>query len=77
MKRREFIMLVGGAAALPLAALAQQPERIRHIGVLMPLRADDPESPARVTAFAQGLQQFGWTDGRNVRIDYRWAAGRC
>src|SRR6476620_11264400 len=74
MKRREFITMLGGAAAAwPLAASAQQAERIRRIGVLMPLRADDPESPARVTAFAQGLQQFGWTDGRNVRIDYRWA----
>jgi putative ABC transport system substrate-binding protein len=76
MRRRKFITLLGGmVAAWPLAARAQQPERIRRIGVLMPLRADDPESPARVTAFAQGLQQFGWTDGRNVRIDYRWAAG--
>jgi putative ABC transport system substrate-binding protein len=76
MRRREFISLLGGtAAAWPLAARAQQSERMRRIGVLMPLTADDPESPARVTAFAQGLQQFGWTDGRNVRIDYRWAAG--
>jgi putative tryptophan/tyrosine transport system substrate-binding protein len=74
--RRKFLATLGGAAAAwPLAARAQQPERIRRIGVLMPLRADDPESPARVTAFAQRLQQFGWTDGRNVRIDYRWAAG--
>jgi putative tryptophan/tyrosine transport system substrate-binding protein len=67
--------LLGGAAAWPLAARAQQVEKVRRIGVLQPLAADDPESPARVTAFAQGLQQFGWTDGRNVRIDYRWAAG--
>jgi ABC-type uncharacterized transport system substrate-binding protein len=75
MRRGEFITLLGGAMAWPLAALAQQGERMRRIGVLMPSTADDPESPARVTAFAQGLQQFGWTDGRNVRIDYRWAAG--
>jgi putative tryptophan/tyrosine transport system substrate-binding protein len=75
MKRREFITLLGGAAAWPLGARAQQVEKVRRIGVLQPLAADDPESPARVTAFAQGLQQFGWTDGRNVRIDYRWAAG--
>jgi ABC-type uncharacterized transport system substrate-binding protein len=76
IRRREFITLLGGsAAAWPLAAHAQQVEKVRRIGVLQPLAADDPESPARVTAFAQGLQQFGWTDGRNVRIDYRWAAG--
>jgi putative tryptophan/tyrosine transport system substrate-binding protein len=75
MNRRKFITLLGGAAVCPLAARAQQVEKVRRIGVLQPLAADDPESPARVTAFAQGLQQFGWTDGRNVRIDYRWAAG--
>jgi ABC-type uncharacterized transport system substrate-binding protein len=74
--RRQFLATLGGAAAAwPLAARAQQVEKVRRIGVLQPLAADDPESPARVTAFAQGLQQFGWTDGRNVRIDYRWAAG--
>ena len=73
--RRVFITLLGGAAAWPLAARAQQPERMRRVGVLFPLAADDPESPARVTALAQGLQQLGWTDGRNLRIDYRWAAG--
>ena len=69
LKRREFITLLGGAAtAWPLAARAQQPERIRRIGVLMNLTADDPEASARVTAFAQGLQQLGWTAGHNVRI---------
>ena len=74
--RREFITLLGGAAAAwPLAARAQQPERMRRIGVLMPLAADDPQSLRRLTAFVQGLQQLGWTDGRNVRIDVRWAAG--
>jgi len=76
MKRREFITLLGsGALAWPLAARAQQPERMRRIGVLHSLAADDPEAQARLTAFVQGLQELGWTDGRNVRIDYRWAAG--
>src|SRR5215831_5706617 len=75
MKRREFITLLGGAAvALPLAARAQQSGRMRRIGVLMPLPADDPVVQARVAAFAQGLQQSGWTIGRNVQIDTRWAA---
>src|SRR5262245_13240103 len=76
MRRREFVILLGGTAvAWPLAAHAQQGERMRRVGVLMNLTADDPETSARVTAFAQGLQQLGWTDGRNVRIDYRWSAG--
>ena len=76
MRRREFITLLGGAAAAwPLAARAQQGERMRRIGVLMTLAADDPEGQARLTAFVQGLQELGWTDGRNVRIDYRWPAG--
>jgi ABC-type uncharacterized transport system substrate-binding protein len=76
MKRRDFITLLGGAAAAwPLAARAQQAERVRRIGVLVPLTADDPESQRRVTAFVQGLQELGWTDGRNVRIDIRWTAG--
>src|SRR5262249_8919078 len=76
MKRREFITLLGGAAvAWPLAARAQQPDRKRRIGVLMTLAADDPEGQARLTAFVQGLQEFGWTDSRNVQIDYRWPAG--
>ena len=74
MRRREFITLIGGAAAWPLAARAQQGERARRIGVLMNL-ADDAEGQARIAAFLQGLQQLGWTDGGNVRIDYRWAAG--
>ena len=70
MRRREFITLLGGAAAAwPLAARAQQGERMRRIGVLMSLAADDPEAQARIAAFLQGLQQLGWTDGRNVRID--------
>ena len=76
MKRREFITLLGGAAAAwPLAARAQQPERMRRIGVLINLAADDPQSQARLAAFQQGLQQLGWTDGRNVRIIARWGAG--
>jgi putative tryptophan/tyrosine transport system substrate-binding protein len=75
MKRRNFIALLGGAAAWPLATRAQQAAQTRRVGVLMNLAADDAEGLARVTAFAQALQQLGWTDGRNVRIDYRWAAG--
>jgi putative ABC transport system substrate-binding protein len=75
MKRREFIALVGGAAAWPLAARAQQADRMRRVGVLNPLAADDPQSQRRMTAFVQGLQQFGWTDGRNVTIETRWGAG--
>ena len=76
MKRREFITLLGGTViAWPLTARAQQRERMRRIGVLMSLAADDPEGQARLTAFVQGLQELGWTDGRNVQIDYRWPAG--
>jgi ABC-type uncharacterized transport system substrate-binding protein len=73
LKRREFITLLGGAAAWPLAARAQQGEKMRRIGVLMNLAVGDPEGEARVAAFLQALQQLGWSDGRNVRIDYRWA----
>ena len=69
MKRREFITLIGGAAAWPLAARGQQGERVRRIGVLMSLAADDPEDQARLAAFLQGLQEFGWAVGRNVRIE--------
>jgi ABC-type uncharacterized transport system substrate-binding protein len=75
MRRREFITLLGGAAASwPLATRAQQLDRMRLIGVLMHLAADDLEGQARFTAFLQGLQQLGWTDGRNVRIEVRWGA---
>jgi len=76
MKRREVITLLGGAAAAwPLAARAQQGEPMRRIGVLMSTAADDPEGQARIAAFQQGLQQFGWTIGRNARIDSRWPTG--
>jgi putative tryptophan/tyrosine transport system substrate-binding protein len=75
MRRREFITLLGGAAsAWPFAAWAQQTAaKVRRIGALMALAADDPDAPVRVAAFAQGLQELGWTVGGNVRIDYRWA----
>jgi putative tryptophan/tyrosine transport system substrate-binding protein len=75
LKRRQFITLLGGAAAWPLAARAQQPERMRRIGVLDTLAADDPEASVRHGAFMQGLQEMGWAIGRNLRIDTRWAAG--
>ena len=74
MKRREFITLIGGAAAWPLAARGQQTERIRRIGALMNRAADDPEASSFVGALAQGLAELGWTIGRNVRIEYRWGA---
>jgi putative ABC transport system substrate-binding protein len=72
--RREFITLLGGAAAWPLAASAQQPERVRRIGVFLSLAADDPEGQIRVAAFMQGLQEMGRTVGRNIRVDFRWGA---
>ncbi len=73
MKRREFITLLGGAAAWPLAARAQQAERMRRIGVLLPAASDDLEFKARVGAFLERLRELGWTIGRNMRIDTRWA----
>jgi putative ABC transport system substrate-binding protein len=76
MQRRKFITLLGGAAvAWPLAARAQQPDAVRRIGLLLFLAADDPETKPRIAAFLQGLQQLGWSEGRNVRIDYRWGEG--
>ena len=75
IKRRDFITLLGGAAAWPLAARAQPPERMRRIGVLMNVEADEPVGQPRIAAFVEGLQQLGWTDGRNVRIDTRWPGG--
>src|SRR6266852_6725568 len=75
MRRREFISLLGGAAAAwPLAARAQQGDRMRRIGVLMNTSADDREGQARIAAFHQGLQEWGWTLGRNARVDVRWGA---
>jgi putative ABC transport system substrate-binding protein len=75
MKRRQFITLLGTAAAWPLAVRAQQGQRTRRIGVLLPAAADDAVYQTRMAAFLGGLQQLGWADGRNVRIDTRWAAG--
>ena len=76
IRRREFVTLLGGAAASwPLAASAQQGDRVRRIGVLMPLDENDPEGKRRYSAFTQALADVGWTDGRNVRIDVRWAGG--
>ena len=75
MRRRAFIAALGGAAAWPVVARAQQPERMRRIGVLLGIAANDPDAQTRLAAFVQTLQQLGWTDGRNVRIDTRWASG--
>ena len=73
MKRREFIALLGGAAAVwPLAARAQQGERMRRIGVLMLYPENDSEGQLRATALRQGLQKLGWVTGRNVQIDFQW-----
>jgi ABC-type uncharacterized transport system substrate-binding protein len=78
IERRKFLATLGGAAAAwPLAARAQQPERVRRIGVLTALAANDPEGQARVAAFLQGLEESGWSVGRNVRIDIRWSAGNA
>src|ERR1700694_4458737 len=76
MRRREFITVLGGAAmAWPRIAHAQQTDRMRRIGVLMALGENDPEAKAWLSAFTQGLQELGWTDGRNLRMEVRWAAG--
>ena len=77
MRRRDFITLVGGsAAAWPLALHAQQSGQMRRIGVLMPFAKDNPDGQARITAFLQGLQKLGWTEGRNLQIEYRWSVDR-
>jgi putative ABC transport system substrate-binding protein len=74
MTRRQFITLLGGAAATwPLAASAQQPKRMRQIGVLMSFAANDPEGLSRAAAFENGLRKLGWIRGHNLRIEYRWA----
>src|SRR3984893_8929747 len=76
MTRRELLALLGSTAATwPLGARAQQPERMRRIGVLMTVSVDDLDQQNGLAAFVQALQQLGWTDGRNVRIDTRWGAG--
>jgi putative ABC transport system substrate-binding protein len=75
MRRREFITLLGGAAAWPLAARAQQALRMRRIEVFLPFSPGDPVSMSGVTAFAQAMQEHGWTEGRNVQMEYRWGAG--
>jgi putative tryptophan/tyrosine transport system substrate-binding protein len=75
MRRREFIAALGGAAAWPMVAQAQQAERVRRIGVLMPFAKDNPEGQARIAAFLQEMQKLGWTEGRNLQIEYRWDTG--
>src|SRR5438034_11709370 len=76
MRRREFLgVLAGAVAAWPLAARAQQPGTVRRIGVLLSSSETDPEGQSRVAALRQGLQGLGWTEGRNIKIDYRWVAG--
>src|SRR5215469_9464173 len=72
--RREFITLIGGAAAWPLAARAQHSERTRHVSILMSGAEGDPETQARLAGIRQGLSRFGWSEGRNVEIDYRYAS---
>ena len=75
MKRRAFITLLGGAAAWPLAARAQQPDQVRRIGVFMSVPENDPEAQVWLGTFSEGLQQLGWTAGHNIRLDYRWESG--
>src|SRR5438874_2619738 len=74
MRRREFIMLLGGTAAWPLAARAQQRDRVRRIGVVEAFTENDSEGQARIGSLRESLAKLGWTNGRNVRIDYRWGA---
>src|SRR6516225_1943044 len=76
MRRRDFITLLGSTAvAWPLALSAQQSGQMRRIGVLMPYAKDNSEAQARITAFLQGLQKLGWTEDRNLQIEYRWGTG--
>src|SRR3984893_1387699 len=77
VRRREFFTLLGGAAAWPLAARAQQPDRVRRIGVLMNGAATEARRQTDLASFVQGLRQLGWTEGQNLRIDVRWNAGNA
>ena len=77
MKRREFIAGLGGAAAWPVVARAQQSDRVPRVGMLLGLAANDPEGKARIGAFLQALQQLGWTDGRNIQIIRRFTDGNA
>ena len=77
MKRRDFIALLGAAAGWPLAGYAQQPERMRRIGALINFAEDDLETKSRVAAFRQGLERRGWSEDRNVHVDYRFAAAKA
>ena len=77
MRRRDFITLLGGAAAWPLAARAQQRAQMRRVGALVPATSDDPDYQSWIGAFQQALAQSGWITGRNVRIDTRWAGGQA
>jgi len=77
LKRREFVTLIGGAMAWPIAAHAQQPERLRRIGVLMLYPENDPQGQVRATAFREGLQKLGWVVGRNIQIDFQWGLGNA
>ena len=73
IRRRQFIFTLGGAAvAWPFAARAQQSERVRRIGVVIPLNASDPDAQPRMMTFQRALRELGWTEGRNIQIDYRW-----
>ena len=75
MRRRDFIKFFGGAALWPLSAQAQQPERMRLIGILLPAAVGDPAAKRQLAAFVRQLEELGWAEGRNLQIDYRWGAG--
>src|SRR5205807_4681163 len=75
LKKREFIVLLGGAAAWPFGARAQQPERMRRVGVLITLEANDPEGESELKALKQAFQQLGWAEGRNLQLEIRWSGG--
>jgi putative ABC transport system substrate-binding protein len=75
MRRRDFITMLGAAAAWPVGARAQQSNRLRLVGVLLAMAPDDPEAQLRTKAFEAGLRELGWTEGRNLRLEYRWAPG--